>query len=149
GEWESADASHTRYDYQNGEFGLESGLVGKDWITAYSSYFGDRGLKRSENYFNLIPGLNTATDPTLPDASTYFSKYGMHEALICPSDRKLVNQMWSPLTMYGVYSYAISLDIFGYTGSGGNGPWNGEPMGHVHNDDKPPNSSNLKGKLES
>lgn len=149
-EWEYLDASKTKYDYQQGAFGVVSGLVGKDWITAYARYIGETSLKRAEQYYLRHDRNKFINDPGTRNPTEYFSRFGRRDVYICPSDRKLVNNQWSPIAMYGVYSYAISEDCFGYTQSGANGPWRGErnQTGHRFNGDKPPNSRRLEGNLD-
>jgi prepilin-type N-terminal cleavage/methylation domain-containing protein len=148
--WEFLDAGHSKYDYQQGAFNVVSGLVGKDWITAYAKYVGEKSLKRAEQHYLRHDYNQFINDPALRNPSDYFARFGRLDVYICPSDRKLVNNQWSPIAMYGVYSYAISEDVFGYTPPGNNGPWRGETsqMGHRFNGDRPPNSKRLEGNLD-
>ncbi|UCD29322.1 MAG: type II secretion system protein, partial [Planctomycetota bacterium] len=117
-EWEFIDSNYSKYEYQNGYFG-RSGHWLKPWPIAYAKELGERSLKRAEDYFEI----SHITDP-----NHYYNKFGRHEVFICPSDKDLINNVWSPLSnpgVYGIISYSANEDVFGVTNpkNGEGKPW--------------------------
>lgn len=110
-EWTTVDRSFTKYHYQDGCFG-KSGMQLRAWPVAYARQLGMNSFKRNEQYFDTT--LNA-------DASYYFQKFGRRDIFICPSDKVLVNNVWSPFDMYGVISYAANEDVMGITNPEGDG----------------------------
>jgi prepilin-type N-terminal cleavage/methylation domain-containing protein len=135
-EWENADPSHTKYDYQQGMFGA-SGQQLKPWPLALARTLGEASLKRAEQYYELA---------YKKDPSYFFGKYGKHEIYLCPSDKDPVHDVWSPRDMYGVCSYAANEDVLGITNPTDcegqcwkDGRWA---------DTKPPRAPRLEGRLD-
>ncbi len=115
-EWTVIDGGLTKYAYQAGCFSTTTVQV-RAWPVAYATQLGMQSLKRNEQYFDTA--FNT-------DASYYFQKFGRRDIFICPSDKVLVNNVWSPFDMYGVISYAANEDVMGVTNphDGEGKPWN-------------------------
>jgi len=143
-DWSNVDPAHRRYDYQMGYFG-QSGLWLKAWPIAYAKHLGSRGLRRAEDYFEQ-------SDTHIADPMYFFSRFGRQEVFVCPSDRKLVHNAWSPLVsssagVYGILSYAANEDLLGVTQPKELGCWkDGGPIRNT--DPKPPDSDRLAGKLD-
>ena len=117
-EWEFFDPAYSTYEYQTKYFG-RSGQWLKPWPIAYAKHLGIPSLKRAENYFEQF----YRSDP-----SHYLNKFGRHEIFICPSDKDLVNNVWSPLDnpgVFGIISYSPNEDVFGVTNhrNGEGKPW--------------------------
>ncbi len=139
-EWEVIDPNRTRYAYQEQRV-IRRGVIPaalKAWPVAYAPYLGITGLRYNEDYFDSYFERNPAR---------YFGKFGRYEVFICPSDKHLVNNAWSPSDMYGILSYSANEDIFGVTdpiyGNEGQ-PWKDGRSG----DTTPPRCKRLEGRMD-
>jgi hypothetical protein len=146
GEWNVVDPTHTRYEYQASMFGSSQPML-KPWPLAIAKHLGATTLKRAEQYFeNSTANMN--------NPAHFLNKFGKYEVFTCPSDVKLINNMWSPFEMYGAVSYAANEDVFGitepplaYSGSGGD--WEGQPWADgTSGDTNPPRAKRLEGLME-
>ncbi|MDM8005210.1 MAG: hypothetical protein QUV05_03535 [Phycisphaerae bacterium] len=118
-EWTVIDKGRTKYAYQAGCFSATTAQL-KAWPVAYAPQLGMQSLKRNEQCFDTT--FNT-------EASYYLQKFGRRDIFICPSDKVLVNNVWSPFDMFGVISYAANEDVMGVTNPevpGVNDPEDGE-----------------------
>ena len=117
-EWVVIDPAYSKYAYQKGYFG-RSGQWLKPWPIAYAKHLGVPSLKRAEDYFQ---------ESYTSNANHYFNKFGRHDIFVCPSDKDLVNNVWSPLEhpgVFGIISYSANEDVFGVTNPdhGEGKPW--------------------------
>lgn len=115
-EWTVIDSGLTKYAYQAGCFGQTTAQL-KAWPVAYAPQLSMPSLKRNEQYFDTA----LKSEP-----GYYFEKFGRRDIFICPSDKVLVNNVWSPFDMFGVISYAANEDVMGVTNphDGEGKPWN-------------------------
>jgi prepilin-type N-terminal cleavage/methylation domain-containing protein len=118
--WGNVDPNQSRYDYQTGYFGA-TGRYLKPWPVALADTLGNKSLKRAEQYFE-----QTAANITNP--AHFKSRYGAQDVFMCPSDREMVHNVWSPVAtssvfVLGLVSYAINEDIFGVNSPSEQGCW--------------------------
>ncbi|MHC4445076.1 MAG: prepilin-type N-terminal cleavage/methylation domain-containing protein [Planctomycetota bacterium] len=134
--WPAADKNYCKYEYQRGYFGYkhsddEPGVEDspdlwlKPWPIAYAKELGERSLKRAEHYFET-----SYSNPNHLFPDHHFSKFGRHDVFICPSDKILVHNAWSPfenkkkkIGVFGVNSYSANESVFGVTVGNSAGPW--------------------------
>jgi prepilin-type N-terminal cleavage/methylation domain-containing protein len=148
-EWRAIDPSMTKYDYQDGGFG-QTGPWLKPWAVAYAKQLGFPSLKRMENYF---------TPDYQGDPAVYFKSFGRHDIFICPSDKVLVHDTWSPHSsayagVYGIMSYSANEDVFGVTGVAPGGTSMSDQEGQpwkdgLAADTKPARARRLEGRMDS
>jgi len=101
------DPSRTKYDYEMGMFGVATPRL-KPWPMALARVLGDTGLKRTQQYFD--------TNEHNLDLTYFMSTFGRpRDIFTCPNDKLLVTDVWSPITMYGMVSYAPNEDVLGNT----------------------------------
>src|SRR3972149_5273243 len=128
-EWENADSSFTKYDYQPKPTDPNVKWL-KSWPVAYAKYLGDTTIKRNEQMFASDWSWGTNEQP-------YLQKFHKREVYICPSDEALVKNVFYPCDseitceLYGLFSYAINEDVFGITGAGPQGAGNNTFKGNV------------------
>lgn len=142
-EWRIADPGYSRYAYQSDMFGKPTPQL-KPWPLAYAKALGIPTLTRAEQYFD--------TAAYRQDPAYYLKRFGRHEIFMCPSDKLLVNNVWSPFDMYGIMSYAANEDVFGITEPPGAGimyAGEGQPWADGQNTETdPPRARRLEGKFE-
>jgi prepilin-type N-terminal cleavage/methylation domain-containing protein len=108
-EWPVVDPSYTKYSYQSNMFGRATPQL-MPWPVALARALGESGLKKAEQYFDT-------SDHNL-NPQWFFNAFGRHEIFICPSDKVLVNNVWSPFDLYGIISYSVNEDVLGITNPG-------------------------------
>ncbi len=123
-EWQTLDPSYTRYVYQTGAWTgtapdpLATGKTAnrwlKPWPIAYAPQLGMPSLKRMEQYFER--------GTTAQSLDYYREKFGAVDLFVCPSDKIMVHNVWSPFipsppAIFGIMSYAANEDVFGVTGA--------------------------------
>jgi len=142
-EWKIIDPDRRRYSYQPTYVGrgLRVPSTLRAWPVAYAPYLGISSLIFNEQYFDRVYTRRI---------SYYDSKYPRYEVFICPSDKHLVNNVWSPIDLFGLISYSANEDVFGvtdpYPGNGDEGqPWKDGRTG----DTQPPRCRRLEGRMES
>jgi hypothetical protein len=119
----------------------------KAWPVAYARQLGISGLRRNDQYLDLVYSSS-------PDY--YYSKFGKYDVFVCPSDKILVHDLWSPIDAYGIISYAANEDIFGnteplganvnYAGEGQ--PWKDMPVVESPGSAWPPRTKRLEGRFD-
>jgi len=91
-------------DYQMPATAVQPGVTSIPQITGTTiNYF--------EHQYGQMDSCTLSSDP-----SYYLDKFGRYEVLTCPSDKRLVTNIYSPRPCtIGIMSYGLSGDVFGIT----------------------------------
>ncbi len=118
GHYSNVDASRKFFAYE--PYMKADGTVlqlHKSWPVAYARDLGYTSLKHTDDYFDREESGTPyiLQWPQSADPQWFWKRKGKFEVFYCPSDKLMIRDSWSPDHKIGVMSYAVNLDIFGYT----------------------------------